>query len=315
MKKTGIILVMTLAFIAMNAHLLAEDVLGCPKGIMKGTIWPRIDVSYVDATQKFDFSTCEMVDINKGTGLQKKTKTVMGFRLGYGLTTKMDIGILAKYSKVKVEKLKNSQVTKTDESVLTGLWLSAKYIFLDAAEMKPFSYMKLSAGAGYKIPLCKDDDLITKSVSNGAYELKAGFLTHGGIGPLDFAGHLLYWYRGQAKEVENTQGKPAYGKSGVELADRINYMLKLEYDIHPVIGLGIGGSGWTNLSKEKTWQNNVWYEENFYTHNVMLSLDIRPFGLDYEKRKLFCHVGIPYAVKNNTAPDYTLKTGLMYTFY
>jgi len=113
--------------------------------------------------------------------------------------------------------------------------------------------MKLSFGAGYKIPLCKDEDIITKvRFKMVTDELKSGFLTHGGIGPLDFAGHLLYWYRGQAKEVENTQGKPAYGKSGVELADRINYMLKLEYDIHPVIGLGIGGSGWTNLSKEKT---------------------------------------------------------------
>ncbi len=315
MKKTGIILVMTLAFIAMNAHLLAEDVLGCPKGIMKGTIWPRIDVSYTDASRKFDFSTGEMVDIATGTGLQKKTKTELGIRIGYGLTTKMDIGILAKFTNVKTEKLKNSQLTKTDESALTGLWLSAKYIFLDAAELKPFTYMKLSFGAGYKIPLCKDEDLITKSVSNGADELKSGFLTHGGIGPIDFAGHLLYWYRGQAKKVENTQGKPAYGKSGVELADRINYMFKFEYDIHPVIGLGAGVSGWTNLKKEKTWQNNTCFEEMFYIHKAALSLEIRPYGLDYEKRKIFCHFGIPYSFKNNTVPDYTLKIGLMYTFY
>jgi len=315
MKKSGLILLIAVMFMGATSSLAAEDVLGCPNGIMKGTTWPRIDVSYIDASQKFDFETGKMVDIDTGTGLQKKTKTELGVRLGYGLTTKIDIGVLAKYTNVKTEKLQSGATTKTDESAFTGLWLSGKFMFLDTQDLKPFNYMKLSFGAGYKIPLCKDDNMITKSVSSGADELKSGFLTHGGIGPFDFAGHLLYWYRGQAKTVLNEQDKPAYGKSGVELADRINYLLKLEIDVIPQIGLGIGAAGWANLEKEKTWQSNAWHEENFYTHNLNLSLEIRPFGLDYEKRKLFCHVGIPYAAQNNTTPDYTLKVGLMYTFY
>lgn len=303
---------------ALNSPLIAEDVMGCPKGIMKGTIWPRIDINYFDASKKFDFDKDEMVDIKSGSGLQKQTKKVIGFRLGYGLLKDVDLGILTKYTSAEVEKKKPTGNVKTNKGALTDLWISGKWIFLDKKDFGPFYYAKFNIGAGYKIPLCKDDDLITKSVSNGADELKVGFLHHEGLGPVELAGHFLYIYRGTAKEVKNLQGKPAYGKSDIDLADRFNYMFKVEYDLHPMIGTGLGVSGWMNLGDEATWQKkgNEWKKmgENFYSHAVMFQMEFRPFGSDYEKRKIFCHFAIPYSVKNNARPNYTVKIGAMYTF-
>ncbi len=318
MKKTILLIMLAFMLTIMKSSLIAEDVMGCPKGIMKGTIWPRIDINYFNASEKYDFDKGKMVDIKSGTGLQKQTKKVIGFRFGYGLLKDVDLGILTKYTYAEVGKLKQNVYKKTEEGALTDLWLSGKYMFLDKRNFGPFYYAKFSLGAGYKIPICKDEDLIIKSVSNGADELKVGFLHHEGLGIVELAGHLLYIYRGTAKKILDNNGNPAYGKSDIDLADRFNYMVKAEYDLYSTIGIGVGISGWINFGDEATWQKKVseWkkMEESFYSHAIHLSLEFRPFGLDYEKRKIFFHLGIPYSVKNNARPDYTIKVGTMYTF-
>jgi hypothetical protein len=176
---------------------------------------------------------------------------IIGFRIGYGLLKNVDVGILAEYTFAEVGKVEQNVYKKTEEDALTDLWLSGKYMFLDKENFGPFYCAKFSFGAGYKIPLCKDSELITKSVSNGADELKVGFLHHEGIGPVGFVGHFFYIYRGTAKKVtamsEQNVEYPVYGKSDIDLADRFNYMFKVEYDLHPMIGTGLGVNGWINL--------------------------------------------------------------------
>ncbi|MEA2104568.1 MAG: hypothetical protein U9P79_08020 [Candidatus Cloacimonadota bacterium] len=312
LKKMIILVLVIISFAKMG---YAANILGCPNGIMKGVIWPRVGLKFINATQKYDFGKSEMVDIDKGNGLHKMSKKLVGFRLGYGLTSKIDIGTVIKYVTVDKEKKTPSGINKIEESGFTDLWLSGKYRFFEVHKKEIFDYAKFSIGACYKFPLCNDNEKICNSLTKGEDEMKIGFIHHEGIKGIDFAGHFLYIYRGRAKEITNEQGNHMYGKSGIELSDRFNYMLKTEYCLCEKLEAGLGVNGWMNLKDEGTWVQNTKKKEQFYSHNIDASIHFRPWGNDYEKRKIYVHFGIPYKVKNNTAPDYTLSIGLMYTFY
>jgi len=62
----------------------AADMLGCPKGLPKGTIWPRFTFKYIDATEKWNSQKDKMIDIEDGVGVTDKKYINM---ISYGIRT------------------------------------------------------------------------------------------------------------------------------------------------------------------------------------------------------------------------------------
>ena len=290
----------------------AADMLGCPKGLPKGTIWPRFTFKYIDATEKWNSQKDKMIDIEDGVGVTDKKVYKYDFRLGYGLLHNLDIGVNIKYATSQMEKAaKNGEVTKYDESAFTYLWLSGKYIFLDLPPQGVLDYFKLSFGGTYGFALAKSDKYLLAGLGAGDNQAKVGFLHHGGMFDdlFEFAGHFLYHWRGKASKADG------FARSDQEMADTFDYLFKLERDLGDYIGLGAGVAGWVGLQDDKNLLNSSGDSLRPYSNNVHFSLEFFPMGsLDYEKRKIYAQVALPYYTRAITAPDYTLLLGAMWTF-
>ncbi len=297
--------------------VFAEEVMGCPKGIMKGAIWPRVAFKTIDATQKWNKNKEEMVDLSDGLGLKKMIENSYSVRLGYGVLNHLDVGIDIRYTTVETEKEKSitgggSRLLDFEESAVSKIWLSGKYMFLDKSKLGPLTYLKLSSGGCYGFATAKDSAQLVSGLGPGVDEFKLGLLFHGGLFSKDFefAGHTLYHGRGTAPEQKG------FSRSGQKISDTFDYMFKFEYGLIDYIGLSAGFNGWLGIDKDESLSDSGGETMTAYSHNANFMLEFFPFkSSNYEKRKIFTKLSFPYTVRNTSSPDYILIVAAMWAFY
>ncbi len=311
MKKRFVLFMLFAAVILLSEVSFSADILGCPNGILKGTIWPRFSLKMYDASEKWNKVSEEMVDISEGAGVQSQTKKSFDFRLGYGLLKNLDIGLNLKYGMVETEKKKSptDPIKEFTQEGLTDLWLSGKYMFIDTSSDGFFEYLKLSFGISYAIALNKKDEALIAGLTPGVDQSQSGLLIHGGLAGLcEYAGHLLYHYKGTAPEVQG------FGRSGQDIPDTVNYMYKLEKGVFDYLGIGIAATGFFGVQEDLSLVDASGESLKPYCHNIMLMLEIFPFKYtNYEKRKFFLMLNLPYAVRTTVSPDYSVNFGIMYS--
>ena len=292
------------------------DILGCPKGIMEGTIWPRVSVQYQDMTEKWNASKGEMVDLDEGVGLKSKEFIQSDIRIGYGLTSRSDIGIELKYAYADTKKKNKAGKEETfSEGSLTELWLAGKYFVIDAAsEESLFNYTKVSIGGAFGLGLTDDNEALVAGVSPGCNKAQLGGLIHGGIHHdfIEYAGHVIYEWRGEAAESDGVPGFP-FNRSGEDVPDIINYQGVVEKQLGAWFEAKLGLTGWVATQKDDVVLDGD-EEQRTYRHNIMAGIQFYPMKDDYEKRKIVLQGAIPYAVKTSAAPDYAVKMIAMWTF-
>ena len=320
---------------ALSNSAKSADILGCPNGIPKGTIWPRLTFKYVDMNEKYDWATGKMVDINESgdNAVRSKKNLETDFRLGYGITSKTDIAVQVKYLSMESDyqkKAAGSKLISFDESALSELWFSWKYRFIDISELKSKSleYFKLNVGAAYGFGLADDLKYVASGMGSGCDKAQLGLLMHGGLkNGIDFAGHLIYEWWGKAPSYSAAEYLPAsetlaknqytFGQSGRNMPDKIEYMSVLEYALSDYIEIKGQLSGWFGVQKNKGSIYSADYKDKgfyAYTHNVLAGVEFYPMTSDYPKRKIGLQVAIPYSAKNSTSSDYVTSLISMWTF-
>ncbi len=326
----ALLLVFTLTSVASSA-----DILGCPNGIPKGTLWPRLNYKVTKMTEKYDWATGKMVDIGTSgdNSVRAKEQAETDVRIGYGATAALDVAVQAKYRAVESESQKKTAGARRisfSEASLAELWLAGKYRFIDltGTGLKSVDYFKLSAGAAYGFGLADNLEDIITGLGPGCDKAQLGLLAHGGLSVgVDFAAHLIYEWWGKAPEYAATAYLPAdepleknhynFGQSGRDMPDRLDYMFVLEKGITERIELKAQLAGWLGLQKNRGSLYSAAYRDAgyyAYMHNIVAGLEFYPMGEDYDKRKFGVQVSLPYSAKNSTAPDYSLTLMSMWTF-
>lgn len=296
----------------------AADILGCPNGIPKGTIWPRLTLQMASMDDKWLAGQEDMGDIDDGSGFTSKDVFTTTFRIGYGVSDHLDVGLVLKHARVDAEKRKPNGVTASfKEDAFTEFWLAGKYTFLDIAnEDSPLSYLKLSVGAAYGFGLVRDAEDLVAGVGPGCDMAQAALLWHGGLfhDSVDFAGHLIYEWRGDATDETDAVNGFTFGRAGEDVPDRIKYMFILEKEVCPYVELKGGVSGWVGAEKDEKLLDADGDALTPYSHGVMAGIQFFPMTTDYEKRKLVIQVAHPYDVRNTLAPDFTFTFIAMWSF-
>lgn len=317
MKRTVKLLVLSFCFaLFVVGNVSADAILGCPKGISQGTIWPMITFSSIDGTKKWNSVSEKMVGITNGAGIQGKSVKIVGLRLGYGVMDHLQVGLKLDYAIAFLKKkTKSGKILSYTGNNLSDLWLGAQYIFLDLSDKGAFDYLKFSVGAGYGFSLSDDSNSVLSGVSTGADQAKAGFLTHGGIKGakkgeylFEFAGHILYHYKGIAATVSG------YSRSGQDLPDTLDYMFGIEKSLFNYFELKLGTSGWIGMKKDPLLKDSAGNTLIGYSHSIMIGTAFLFSGEEYDKRKLMLKVLIPYSARAMVGADFKLMGVLSYTF-
>jgi hypothetical protein len=301
--------------VASGGMVYGADILGCPKGIMEGTIWPRLSVQYQDMTEKWNAAKGDMVDIDEGAGLKSKELIQSDFRLGYGLTSRCDMGVELKYVSVETEKQSARGVKQTfNESGLTELWLAGKYFIVDQASDSFFNYTKVSLGGAFGYGFSQDDEQLVAGVGPGCNKAQLGALIHGGLHDnyVEYSAHLIYEWRGEAEESDGVPGFK-FGRSGEDVPDVVNYQVVAEKGLGEWFEVKVGLTGWVATQEDDAVQDGT-DPQRTYRHNAMAGLQFYPMKHDYEKRKIVLQAAVPYAYKAPAVPDYMVKAIAMWTF-
>ena len=302
--------------IGLSAQVKAADILGCPNGIMEGTIWPRLTVQSQEMEEKWNAVKGEMVDIDEGAGLQSKKMVLSDFRLGYGLTSRCDIGVELKYAHAETEKKNAAGKTETfKEGGLTELWLAGKYFVIDTAnEESVFNYFKLSLGGAFGYGLVDDDEQLLAGISAGCNKAQGAVLVHGGLHDdfVEYSGHLIYEWRGEAADSDGQPGFP-FKRSGEDVPDVLKYQVVLEKTLGRWFEAKLGMVGWVSMQDDDLVLDGTSAQQT-YCHSAMAGIQFFPMTTDYAKRKLVLQASAPFSAKMTAAPDYSLKMIAMWTF-
>lgn len=315
-RKTMMAVVAAIGVTTLSVSTMAADILGCPNGIMKGTIWPRLSVTYADMTEKWNAQKGEMVDIEDGAGLTKKELISSNVRLGYGLSSRCDIGVELKYASVDTEKKNLAGKTASfSESGLTEIWLAGKYFIVDSHNPESeFNYTKVSLGAAFGYGVVDDDEALVAGLSAGCNKAQLGALLHGGIHDdfVEYAAHVIYEWRGDAAESDGVTGFP-FKRSGQDVPDVVNYQMVVEKTLGRWFEMKLGAGGWMSTQKDDTILDGT-DEQYTYSHNVLAGIQFYPMTTDYSKRKIVLQGTVPYASRTGASPDYTVNCIAMWTF-
>lgn len=324
-----------ITFTLLTSACYSADILGCPNGIPKGTIWPRLSFKTMDIDEKYDWATEKMVPVDKlsANAITAKEFDEWDFRLGYGVTNTVDIAFQLKYRDVYTNKQKsalNSKLAIFDENSLSEIWISYKKRFIDLTETKykNIEYFKLSYGLAYGFS--QDDKLeeLIAGISPGCDKAQLGLLMHGGFANgIDFAGHLIYEWWGDAEYYAATDTLPLsetlakntfnFGQAGRDMPDRLKYMAVFEYPSSEYFELKAAFTGWTGLDETQgSIYSNLYKDKSFdaYSHSFVLGLTYFPMSDLYEKRKIALQVSMPYSVKATVTPEYVTSLLAMWTF-
>lgn len=289
----------------------AEDVTGCPLGIKKGEIWIKTGLKYNDMKKRYNRSDDEMVDLEEG---EHNRVYNLGIRLGYGITDRWDIGVLVPYKWVdrRIYNKKAKKYSEVEDNGLGELWIASRYKFFYGENIGIFDEIYLNLGAGFKFPL-SESEKIKHGIGNGANEFRIVLLYHDHIGRFGFCNHLFYNWRGKADKISD------WKFSDQDLTDRLNYKLNLEFDLlgNGIFEATVGAVGWFDIEDVELaegFKNKGLDGMKAHNHAVMTGVEFKPHGDEYEHRKFALKLRVPYSVKANYAPDYTLMAVAMWTF-
>jgi len=307
------VLVMILALLSLSFHLSAEDTIGCSKGIGKGVIWPRLNIKVMNFTEKWSRTLESMVAMDSDDcGLQDASIRQLDFRLGYGLLHNLNVGVNLKYTWGEADKINNAgKFLSLSEKDLTQIWLSGQWFFMDKHAVGPLKHFKLGLGASYGIPLNDTDENLLAGMGPGVGQFKLGPMWHFELGStgLELAGHALYQWKGTAREVQG------WGRSGHNIADTLNYQFKFEYTPFNFMECGAGLTGWIGMEDDMSLKNLDGSLNKGYNHSFMVHAEIFFMGDQYEKRKIFFIMNIPYAQRAMKTAPVVWTLGVMWTFY
>jgi hypothetical protein len=309
--KSILLLVASIIVLLVPEISNAEDVTGCPLGIKKGEIWIKASLKYDDMRERYTREADEMVNLEKG---EHNWAYALGIRFGYGITDRWDVGILFPYKWVdkKIYNKKAKKWSEVENDGLGELWFGSRYKFFYGENIGVFDEIHLNLGAGFKVPL-SDSDKIKHGIGNGANEFRIVILYHDHIGRFGFCNHLFYNWRSIADKMAG------WKFSDQDLTDRLNYKLNLEFDLFGsgMFEVTVGAVGWfdiENVELAEGFENQGMDGMKAHNHAVMPGIELKPFGEKYEHRKFALKLRIPYRVKVNYAPDYTLTAIAMWTF-
>jgi len=290
---------------------VAEEVTGCPLGIKKGEIWIKTSLKYNDMKERYNRGADEMVDLEKG---EHNWVYALSIRLGYGVTDRWDVGVLFPYKWVdrRIYNKETKKWSEVEDNGLGELWIGSRYKFFYGENIGVFDEIHLNLGVGFKVPV-SNSEKIKHGIGNGGNEFRVVILYHDHIGRFGFCNHLFYNWRSKADKISG------WKFSDQDLTDRLNYKLNLEFDL---LGSGIleataGAVGWFDIEDIKLaegFKNKGLDGMKAHDHAIVSGIEFKPYGEDYEHRKLALKLRIPYGVKANYAPDYTLTAIAMWTF-
>lgn len=311
MKKIALILLLVMAF--LGPALQAEDTLGCSKGIGKGVIWPRMFFKVMNYSDKWSSATEEMVALDsEDRGLQDASIRQLDFRLGYGVLHNLNVGLNLKYTWGDADKINSAgQFLSLREKDLNQIWLSGQWFFYEKHELGVLKHFKLALGASYGFDINSTDENLLAGMGPGVDQLKLGPMWHFELGStgLEIAGHALYHWKGTAREVKG------WNRSGHNIADTLNYQLKFEYTPFNFMECGAGLTGWFGMEKDMSLANLDGTLNRGFNHAVMIHAELFFMGDQYEKRKMYFIVNIPYAQRAMKSADVVWTLGVMWTFY
>jgi hypothetical protein len=301
-----LIVQMTLASLAR-----AEDVTGCPLGLKGGEVWLKASSNLNSMSRRYDRGQDDMVDLSSG---EHNRVYDLGVRLGYGITDRWDIGLLGPLRWVD-KRIYNKKAKKWVEGESSGLqevWLASRYKFYYRESAWVFDEIHLNVGAGIKFPVSSSAK-IKEGIGNGTSEFRLVFLSHETVGRLAFCNHVLYNWRGEASDIAG------WKYSGQNLTDRINYKFNMEFDLlgNGMLETSTGLVGWFDVERVHLAEVSAGCGldgRKAHNHAVAVGIELKPWGETYEHRKLAVKVRIPYEVKSDYAPDYTLTVTAMLTF-
>ena len=328
-----IIIVFVIIFAISINIVYSEPYVGCPIGLLENDFWIKTQWSYSEATKKYDINSDKLKSLPKDT-YNKKHKGFL--RIGYGLYENFDIGLLLTYvwpdmQASSIDPFGNTIVVKKkDYDGMDDPWISAKYKFLEVEKASFIEHFQASFGFAYKIKTTSDWSILN-SIGNGAPGAKLSFLSHFGVGFLEFCNHLTYEWNGQAKEVsplnqdrtnsDNANAFYSYPFSNQDIADRLNYKFFIEFEFLEYFAYSGGLNGFLEIQEvvvSDDFKGSYAFEgKKRYMHKITNSIEIavdKIFDIPYHHRKLKLTVGIPYKVYNNFAPDYVLSTAFMWVF-
>jgi hypothetical protein len=294
-----------------SQRVQAEDVVGCPLGINKGTIWIKTCLKYNDMKKRYNRSDEEMVDLEEGENNQVYD---LGIRLGYGITDRWDAGVFLPYKWVdrRIYDKKTKKFSEVEDNGLGELWIASRYKFFYGENIGIFDEIHLNIGAGLKFPL-SDSEKIKHGIGNGANEFRIVLLYHDHIGRFGFCDHLFYNWRGKADEISG------WKFSDQDLSDQLNYKVNLEFDLlgNGIFEAALGAVGWFDIEDIELadgFENQGLDGMKSHNHAIITGVELKPYGDDYEHRKFALKVRIPYSAKVNYAPDWTLIATAMWTY-
>jgi len=310
--------------VMVSAEALAENVTGCPLGLHKGEFWVRSFTTYMYAERAlWTYEPGEkafMVDMPEDWHT-RITKTDL--RLGYGITDRLDVGLLLTYFDKHLRRENYKQrpngtwfVKRVDKEGhgFGDVWLSAKYKILK--DRGPFE--ALAVGVGFRLD-ASDDCNVTKGIGSGAKAFRAVVLSHMPFGPkVDICTHLFYEWQGDRRgiDVKNDKGEMVrWAKSGQNIGDKIGYKLNVEYALNSsgTLNAHLAVIGWHKFEDRDRKDINIDRSDR-YEHNLYPKFVWQPEGGEVEHRKLFIGCKIPFSYRKDFEAHFTPVIGLMWTF-
>lgn len=300
----------------------AEDVTGCPLGLNKGASWLVFRTGYTSADRAYwnddPAEDPEMTDLPDGWHARISQTT---FRVGYGITDRLDVGMLLAYcdKDVKKQVWKQQQgewVKKWNAFRAYGfgdIWFAAKYKLI--ADRDPVE--ALAVGLGLKLDAA-DDPLVTKGIGTGSKDFRIVLLSHLSHGRFHSCHHIFYEFRGEVRgiEVKNEQGQMVpWEKSGWNLGDKFNYKFNFEYNLNRAgtFQAHLGLVGWLQFESEDRDGNKV-LDSDRYEHCLFPKIVYLPEGEKYEHRKIFLGFKVPLSAKKDFSATFEPKLTVMWTF-
>lgn len=315
------------ALVAMLAMLLtvaavADEVTGSPLGLRKGEFWLRSVTlhehgelalwTYEPGEKEF------MMHMPEGWS-QRVTRSDL--RLGYGITDRLDVGLLLTYFDKRLPKeirketpnMRWFEGAKQEGRGCGDVWLSAKYeIVKDKRHIDA-----IALGAGFRFDASDDRDVIMR-IGSGAKAFRAVFLSHEHFGKWHFSDDVYYEWQGDRRGIDARNGigeMIKWDKSGQNIGDQIGYRFNVEYPLDGAATVWgyVSLMGWHKFEDEDR-QGVTIDRSDRYEHTIFPQLVWLPQGPVHWHRKIFVGLRCPYSYRKDFEAHVIPVLGMMWTF-
>lgn len=300
----------------------ADDVTGCPLGLKKGEVWLVSRTTYLSANKVY-WNADQAEDPQMTTIPDDWHSTVIksSFRVGYGVTERLDVGMLFTYwdKDIKKQFWKNQQgqwVAKwkeTEGHSFGDFWFAAKYKVISDRDW----IEALAIGLGLKLD-ASDDCLVTQGIGTGTKDIRLSLLSHLDLGIFHNCNYVFYEFRGKVREIEvkNDQGQMvSWSKSSWNLGDKLNYKFNFEYNLNErgTFQAHLAAIGWIEFEDKDSDGDNI-DDSDRYEHSLFPKIVFLPEGEEVEHRKIFLGLKVPFSVKKDFSAVFQPVLCIMWTF-